>query len=211
MNTDVYDIHTHSIKANAVCNISIDKYSPDLPYYFSIGIHPWNAETATDKELCLIKEYAANKNILAIGETGIDTGCGISVEKQKKLFREHAILAEEVEKPLIIHNVHGTELILELKKELKPEAPWIIHGFRGKPQLAEQLTSKGIYISFGEKYNAETIRTINPSFMLAETDESCMPIQIIYKKIANDRKWEIDEAINVITNNISNIFTRNLI
>lgn len=207
MNTDIYDIHTHSIKANAVCNISIDKYSPDLPYYFSIGIHPWKAGTATDKELCLIKEYAANKNILAIGETGIDTGCGTSVETQKKLFREHAILAEEVKKPLIIHNVHGTELILKLRKDLKPKVPWIIHGFRGKPQLAEQLTSKGIYLSFGEKYNVETIRSINSSLLLAETDESSMPIQIIYEKIAKDKGWNIDKATNVITNNISNIFT----
>lgn len=207
MNTIVYDIHTHSIKGNAICNISIDKYSQDLPYYFSVGIHPWNAETATYEELCRIKKSASNKNILAIGETGIDTKCDVSVEKQKTLFREHAAIAEEIKKPLIIHNVHGTEHILGLRKELKPEVPWIIHGFRGKPQLAEQLTSKGIYLSFGEKYNAETIRTINPSFMLAETDESNMPIQIIYEKIAKDKGWNIDKATNVIINNISNIFT----
>lgn len=207
MTNKITDIHTHSIKPDAICNVDIESYCSDSPYYFSIGIHPWNADTATKEDLERIKEIATNKNILAIGETGIDHSCNVSPEKQMYFFKEHAILAETVKKPLIIHNVRGTDEIVKLRKELSPKVPWIIHGFRGKPQLAKQLTDKGIYLSFGEKYNAETVKSIPSELMLVETDESHLPILEIYSTIAAVKGWNMEETLKTIQENVSGIFT----
>lgn len=207
MTNKITDIHTHSIKPDANCNVGIESYCPESPYYFSIGIHPWNAGHATKDDLDRIKEIATNKNILAIGETGIDHSCDASPEKQMYFFKEHAILAETVKKPLIIHNVKGTDEIVKLRKELNPKVPWIIHGFRGKPQLAKQLTDKGIYLSFGEKYNAETIKSVLPQYIVAETDESLLPIMEIYDMIAETKGWNRNETEKTIKENISRIFT----
>lgn len=207
MNVNITDIHTHSLKPDAVCNTGTDSYSPDLPYYFSMGIHPWNAGRSTAEDMDRIKTIAANRNVIAIGETGIDRKCGVPVEKQMYFFREHAILAEETGKPLIIHNVSGTDDILKLRKELNPKAAWILHGFRGKPQLARQLTDKGIFLSFGEKYNTETIKSLPSQFILAETDESPLPIQEIYRMIAKDMGCDTYRTTKLIKENISRIFT----
>ena len=61
--------------------------------------------------------------------------------------------------------------------------PWIIHGFRGKPQLAQQLLNKGFYISLGEKFNPETVSIIPVDRLLFETDESPLNINKIIDNI----------------------------
>lgn len=40
---------------------------------------------------------------------------------------------------------------------MKPSNPWIIHGFRGKKELALQYIREGIYVSLGEKYQEEVL------------------------------------------------------
>jgi len=37
------------------------------------------------------------------------------------------------------------ELLSEHRK-LRPSTPWLVHGFRGKKELAMQLISKGMYL-----------------------------------------------------------------
>ena len=57
-----------------------------------------------------------------------------------------------------------------LKKELVPAQPWIIHGFTGKPELARQLVAAGFGISLGHRA-APTLREIIPAeHRFEETD-----------------------------------------
>ena len=64
---------------------------------------------------------------------------------QETVFIRQAKMADAAGKPLIVHLVKATDALLRLKKELKPRVPWIIHGFRGKAQLAEELLRHGFY------------------------------------------------------------------
>jgi TatD DNase family protein len=61
--------------------------------------------------------------------------------------------------------------------------PWIIHGFRGKPQLARQLINQGFYISLGELFNPQTATIIPTNRLLFETDESTLDIDTIIERI----------------------------
>ena len=61
--------------------------------------------------------------------------------------------------------------IIRLKKELKPEQLWVIHGFRGKPELARQLTQHGIGLSFGKLYNKQSFDIVDENLKFHETDE----------------------------------------
>ena len=67
-------------------------------------------------------------------------------------FEYQARLSVELGKPLVIHLVKAMSELLKLKQQIKPANPWIIHGFRGKPALAEECLRHGFYLSFGEKY-----------------------------------------------------------
>lgn len=90
---------------------------------------------------------------------------------QTALLRIHYELSETLRKPLILHIVKSFPEIIALRKQWKPTQPWIIHGFRGKPQLARELLAHGFHLSYGKKYNPASLAITHASRLLRETDE----------------------------------------
>ena len=117
------------------------------------------------------------------------------------MFLMHARLAEATHKPLIIHLVKGQQLLLKAGKELRHTQAWIIHGFRGKAQQAQQLLSAGMYLSLGEHFNTTTASTIPAERLLIESDESTIPLHDIYARIAAARECSIEELAAQTTAN----------
>lgn len=149
----------------------------------------------------MLRALAAEPCVKAIGETGLDTihkvtGSQVAdrlsdsqnvhtdlLKMQTELLRYHVALSEELRKPLILHIVKQFGEIIRLKRELRPTQPWIIHGFRGKPELAKELLRHGFYLSYGEKFNPASVAVTPPSRLLIETDESQLPVSIIAKRL----------------------------
>ena len=177
------DIHSHNSAAeNAIFN-SGKEYIAGRN--ISMGIHPWDIDVNWKCGFTAIAEFAKAENVVAIGECGFDTiKSSAPIELQEEVFRLHARLAEEMGKPLIIHCVKAFDTLIALHKELSPKQTWIIHGFRGKPQMAEQLSKAGFHISLGEKFNTESARAIPTEQLFIESDESRCPIADIYAAIA---------------------------
>ncbi len=169
----IRDVHTHNPTAHdAIINVEpgFSAYRHDALY--SIGIHPWNTPLATPQLLAALEAEAARPEIVAIGEAGLDKLKGGPLHKQIELFEKQVALSEKLAKPLIVHCVRAWAELLEVHRRLRPRQPWIIHGFRGKPQLARQLLSNGFYLSVGEKCNPDTLAMIPPDRLLRETDDS---------------------------------------
>lgn len=166
------DIHCHdrSRYREAVINIYPDDEIIEGAYH-SVGIHPWHTIDVAHTAIERLKALAAHPQVVAIGETGLDALKGASIDIQTDIFRLHVALSEQYKKPLIIHCVKSFNEIIALKKELRPTMPWIIHGFRGKPQLASQLINHGFYISLGEHFNPQTAAIIPPDRLFHETDD----------------------------------------
>ena len=119
---------------------------------------------------CLLEEALADPRVIAVGEAGLDRHRGGTPAVQEEVFRRQALLAEKYRMPLIIHCVGRYGRLMELKKELVPAQPWIIHGFTGKPELARQLVAAGFGISLGHR-SAPTLREIIPAeHRFEETD-----------------------------------------
>ena len=199
------DIHTHNSTAgeNAIYNCGTDYIAGRR---VSTGIHPWHIDSQWRCGFAKVVELAKKENIVAIGECGFDTLKGTApIELQEEVFRAHAMLAEELCKPLIIHCVKAYDKLIALYKELSPKQAWILHGFRGKPQLAAQLTKKGLYISLGEKFNAESVAAIPAERLFIESDESECPIAAIYTAIAVTKGMSVEKLAQQITAN-SRIF-----
>lgn len=163
----VSDIHTHNPEAtDAVINLEPGwEMRPDALY--SVGWHPW----WPNPDMEWVEHVATDERVVMIGECGIDKlrGTG-SIDEQIALTRRHAEISERLGKPLILHIVGAWNEIIALRREMKPLQPWIIHGFRGKPQLARQLLDAGFHISLGERYNPETLAIIPPDRLYRETD-----------------------------------------
>lgn len=162
----ISDIHTHDPhRAGAIIN-----WKPGIDinpaFYYSCGVHPWDA--ANPDKIDLMPE---SSRIVAIGEVGLDKLRGPSLDIQTKELRKWIDISERRHLPVILHIVKAFPEIIAQKKELSPTQPWIIHGFRGKPQLAAELIRHGFYISVGKKYNPESIAIIPRDRLFAESDE----------------------------------------
>lgn len=201
------DIHTHvSALKSAIQNVLPTEFKPNPGFYYSVGIHPWHIDSHSREQWKLLESAARHAQVLAIGETGLDNLRGPCRNEQMIHFDEHIRISEELAKPLIIHSVRTWQDIIHIHKYNKPTQPWIIHGFRGKPQIAEQLVKTGIYISFGEKYQEESLKIIPLTHLFIETDESISTIEELYKKAAAIRQCETGLLHKSVQENIFKTF-----
>lgn len=170
----IEDIHTHNKESiNGIINYdpTVDNYEMVQEKWYSVGVHPWNTHIYNEKILEKMYCIAIKNNVIAIGESGIDKLKGGTIENQINLFEQHIKLSEQLQKPLIIHCVKAVDEIIKLHKQYVPTQKWIYHGFRGKPELAVQLMNQGIYLSFGEKFNNESLSIASERGMaFRETD-----------------------------------------
>lgn len=114
--------------------------------YGSIGIHPhWVLETP-ENYLDLIRKHAKHKKVVAIGEMGLDYFWKEPKDLQERIFREQLELAEELKKPVIIHDREAHEDCLKILEEYKPLG--ILHRYGGPVELLQKAFSWGMYVSF---------------------------------------------------------------
>lgn len=201
------DAHCHRINPGdirSIYNIRINDDAVTLPHgnhiFFSAGIHPWDAGNLRSVWLDNLKLLLNFHQVIAVGECGLDKNSPVAIEKQLEVFEMQIKLSEALNKPLIIHCVGCYNELMNLHKALNPKQSWIIHGFRGKPEMASQLTKAGMFISFGEKFNPESVQAIPVDRILVESDESAMPLAEIYLAIATAKGCEVREleAVNEI-------------
>lgn len=220
------NIHTHynnHIDDNEfveIQNIDVDNIvNVDVSHFYSIGIHPWNLKSQnlkiseTQKLGDLESQCLGDLNIKAIGECGLDRACDVDFEIQKEVFIKQIELSEQIAKPLVIHAVRTYPDIVSIRKEIKAKQPWIIHGFQGNMQSAEQLLRHdGIYLSLGdvlfrnERRASELLNVIPLDRLFLETDVAERDIVEVYEKAASLSGIEMDKLRNDIFNNFVKIF-----
>ena len=162
-------------------------------YGYTFGIHPWwfdNAEYRPDSDLSALEQLLKENRLAAIGEVGIDKVHKATLSAQIEIFERQILLSEKYRKPMIIHNVKGTDIILRLHKKHQPQQAWIIHGFNGTAQEAKMLTDKGLFLSVGENlmyHNrkiTQSLSSIPLDHLFFETDTAEIEIKVIYEKAA---------------------------
>lgn len=184
----ILDIHSHKPAPYPEGVVSLDNLETPMleKQLYSVGLHPWNSvEEISEETFLRLEKIAESPCVAAIGECGVDLLKGGPLFRQLQIFKRQIELSERLKKPLIIHCVKGADIILGLKRDLNPAQPWILHGFRGKPALAGQLTAKGIYLSFGENFNPDALREMPEDKILAETDDSILTITEIIEAMSN--------------------------
>lgn len=180
------DIHSHTPGKDSVYNLTLEELRnegyEDQFQLISVGIHPWWITPEWEKDFEHVKHWSSLPQVKWIGETGLDKTKGPSLALQKKVFIEHALLSEKVNKPLLIHCVKAIDELLVIKKALKPQQIWIFHGFRGKPQQMQQLLHAGFHLSFGYLFNKDAFEACPIEFRHSETDDTGLSIKDVLNK-----------------------------
>ena len=202
---DFLDVHTHktarqkgvesiqSLSLTSDVFLAMPKTRP-----ISLGLHPWYAKLdRLEIQLKYLSVLAKQPNVKLIGECGLDKLRGESLENQTLILAQQVTLAQELNKPLILHCVRAFAELILLKERLQIGVPMIIHGFNKSEELGRQLINKGFLLSFGETIlkqdsGAAKLLAQNENFFL-ETDDSEITIGEIYQAAANLKKCSVDE------------------
>lgn len=191
----ITNFHSHDTGAReALVSVDVDAFKPEHGKVYSVGIHPWHIDDNWQEMLERLKEATQHCQVVAIGETGLDSLKGAPLDVQEQVMQAHINIASASGKPLIIHCVRTSQQILRLWRD-NPHAhnvAWVIHGFRGNENVARQLLEAGFYLSFGAKFNEQALAITPLDHLLVETDdESGDTIEQMLKAVAQVKRCSV--------------------
>ena len=210
-----YNLHTHKFTNNSAVFELVNQFPWEfdaaLPNY-SIGIHPWYIrEERLEADLKMIEEKLQRNECLAIGECGLDKRIEVPMPLQIAVFESQIALAEQYQKPLVLHLVAAFDELLTIKKRLKISVPIIIHGFSKNEQLAQQLLSNGFYLSFG-KYLLrnpelkEVFQSVPNDRFFLETDTIEETLEEVYTLASEYKGMTLAEMQKQVESNWRTVF-----
>lgn len=148
--------------------------------YASVGIHPHEAQHATEAHFERLPEAARNPKVIALGEIGLDYHYDHSPrDVQKSVFVRQMEIARELKLPIVIHCREAWEDLAKLvETHWKPAGVGgIVHCFSGSLSDAKRFVDWGFLISFAGTLtfkNADAQRAIacevDLASLLIETD-----------------------------------------
>jgi TatD DNase family protein len=153
-----------------------------------LGIHPWYLNELGEKHLAELSDivHTNQKNIIAIGETGIDGTIAKehdNLNKQITFFDFQLALAKQYRLPVIVHHRRSHEHIVQRLKQQKIEQGGIIHAFSGSYQQAKTYIDLGLKLGIGgtityerAKKTINAIKRLPLNSLVLETDAPSMPL-----------------------------------
>lgn len=114
--------------------------------YGVCGIHPHAADDATERDVARIKEIlTTNDKIVAVGETGLDYDRMYSKkEHQLHFFKELIEVAEEMQKPMFLHQRDAVDDFIRCftgHEALCPQS--VVHCFTDGRDVLQRLLDMG--------------------------------------------------------------------
>lgn len=199
--------------------------------YAIIGVHPEDIGDLTEDTINLIKEYANNPKVIAIGEIGLDYHyINFDKELQKTGFIKQLELAHELKLPITIHNRDSIGDCLEILKENKHLLTYggVIHCFSESVEIYKEIKKLGLKISFGGTLTfknshvaPEVCKIADLEDILIETDCPYLtphpfrgqvnePKYTTYvaQKIAEIKGVSYDKVVEITTQNALNLFSK---
>jgi TatD DNase family protein len=210
-----FNLHTHQFSNQLdvveLVNQYPQEFDDSIPLY-SIGIHPlYIDENRLESDFQILEQKLELPECFALGECGLDKRAETSFEIQQSVFERQLALAENYQKPVVIHCVAAFQELIEIKKRLKIKVPMIVHGFSKKIELAKQLIDNGFYVSFGKNLlrNPElesVFKSIPNDRFFLETDTMEEGIQDVYALAAKYKELELIELEEIVNKNFTRVF-----
>jgi len=204
-----------------------------LRVWATVGVHPSEAEGLNEEDWEKLRKLVKEKEVVAVGEVGVDLYRGGSWQKQLKALRRFIELANRNNLPVIFHvrssdrvDAHN-EIIDLLSSYSDSERPLgVMHSFSGTWQQAEKYLELGMYLAFngvvtfknaGETAEVASRAPLNR--MLIETDCPFLApephrgkrnepayVRLVAEKIAELKGLSFDDVALATGNNTRQLF-----
>ena len=193
--------------------------------FFAAGVHPHEAESMGAKDLEIIRDLLGEEKCVAVGEIGLDYHYDFSPrEVQLDTFEKQLIMANELQKPVIIHDREAHEDTMRLLKKHRPRG--VVHCFSGSAEMAKEVLKIGMYIGIGgavtfknAKKPVAVVSEVPWDRLLIETDCPYMTpvphrgerndssfIPFTAQKIAEIRGVTAQEVLDITAKNAKELF-----
>ena len=196
----------------------------------TVGVHPHDARHWDEKSGARMRELAAKKCNVAIGECGLDYDRMFSPKDvQLKVFEEQLRIAEELDKPLFLHERDADEDFARLLKAYPDRCKKaVVHCFTGSRKTAEKYLELGCMIGItgwvcDDRRNAEVtdaLKIIPIERLMAETDGPYLKprnvklkganrpeyIRYVVEKIADIKQTDEEELRKILMENTRRFF-----
>lgn len=224
------DIHCHRPSAGfppdgqsaapiqRVVQWDVSEPQPPEAEMYAAGLHPWHIPDSredVDKALMRLRSMAERPDVWFVGEAGLDSMrqrfvSDAAFAAQPEVFAEQAFLAEQLHKPLLLHVVRRYDEVLQLRRKMRPMAPWVLHGFSKGPGLLRQLTDAGLHVSFGAALLqdgpvAEAWQSADLQRVFLETDDSGISLRLLYERAALLRRMPVETLEAQMMENFSQL------
>lgn len=152
----------------------------------TVGLHPNNVRRFRPETMDELRELAADRRVVAIGETGLDFHYpDTDAPTQYEALRAQGTLATERGLPLVLHCRDAyPELIEFFRREKAITARGVVHCFSGTTAEARALLDLGFYLGIGGALTypgadgmRETVKAIGLDRIVVETDAPYLPPQ----------------------------------
>lgn len=210
---DIHCHHSSNQAGLALVSFDVSEFNQQLAeqQIYSLGLHPWFIEQQ-DWQAGL-QAMVNHRNLLAIGECGLDKAIKTPLDHQSQIFQQQIQLAKQWHKPLIIHCVRAFNELIQLKQAHPDVKAWIIHGYNAKPSIAKQLIKHGFYLSFGKALLAEnsnaqqSLLSLPLERLFLETDTANdISIGAIYAAAAKIAEIDVSTLKQQILANFQRVF-----
>lgn len=193
----------------------------------SCGVHPLHQEDACDFEELL--DMANSDEVVAIGETGLDYFYSAETKSvQLSSFIDHIKVANQLNKPLIIHTRDARQDTIDLLKEHKnPSTRGVLHCFTENWEMAKAAIELGLYISISgivtfktAKELQEVVKKVPLEKLLIETDSPWLApvpyrgkpnqpgfVREVGEFIAELKGISVEELAKITTDNFYKLFS----
>jgi len=125
-----------------------------------------------EREVEQIAELAALPQVVAVGETGMDTfRTGHEGKRaQEESFRRHIDIAKRTGKALMIHDREAHEDVLRVLAEEGPPGTVVFHCFSGDADMAKLCAEQGYYMSFAGNVTFASAESLREAAKAAPAD-----------------------------------------
>ena len=140
--------------------------------FAAVGVHPHDAKDCSPERIAQLRELAASKKVVAIGESGLDFHYMHSPrDAQEASLRAHLMLANETDLPIVIHCRDAEERMVEIVREVGiPARGGVIHCFTGNAAAARDFIALGFCISFSGIVTFKKSATIRDAASIVPDD-----------------------------------------
>ena len=150
----------------------------------ALGLHPLYLEQHTEEHLELLEGLCSQKNVVAVGEIGLDFYHSNDKEtEQRTLFEKQLDTAKKHDLPVLLHVRKAHDQVLSILRKKRFENRGIVHAFNGSRQQEDQYLALGFKLGYGGTITYERAIKIRKlaaelplSSIVLETDAPDIPL-----------------------------------